>query len=236
MNREIVVGFVKEHEDACLHTALSQSLRAKDACGFCHTMNMDSLLLITRIHEARKTVDVGIALSSKSKPEPYTPYHTAGFHFFHQTNASESENIRTVLKEAFDMGYESVILMGHGTPNIPLEYLENALEELRRGKEIVLGPTLNGRFYLIGIKKSLYERLMDANLFNDINFNIRKGRDRVIRKIRETCSNCNVLPEWYAIKSIEDLRRLCDDSLKGQGWKARWTTCLGNDIILTEEL
>jgi len=29
MNREIVVGFVKEHEDACLHTALSQALRAK---------------------------------------------------------------------------------------------------------------------------------------------------------------------------------------------------------------
>jgi glycosyltransferase A (GT-A) superfamily protein (DUF2064 family) len=188
------------------------------------------------MREARKTVDVGIALSSKSKPEPYKPYRSAGFTFFHQTNESESENIRAVFREAFKKGYESVILMGHGIPNIPLQYLEDALEKLRNGKEIVLGPTLNGRFYLIGMKESQYKHLMDKNLFGGINFNIRTGRDRVIRKIRETCFTCEVLPEWYAIKSIEDLRRLCDDSTRGQGWKARWTTCLGNDIILTERL
>ncbi len=234
MNREIVVGFVKEHEEACLHRSFSQALKRRSDCSFCHHVNKDSLLLITRLREARKTVDVGLALSPASKSEPYRPYQRAGFSFFHQKIGSESENIRAIFEEAFEKGYESVILMGHGTPNIPPAYFEEALRALRKGKEITLGPTTNGRFYLIGMTRSQYTTLRDGSLFDELDFNTRRGRDTAIRKIMQTCSNCAVLPEWYAIKSLDDLRRLRADSSKGQAWKAHWTTCFVNDI--TERL
>ena len=33
MNREIIVGFVKEHEEICLHRSLSQELKQGDGHG-----------------------------------------------------------------------------------------------------------------------------------------------------------------------------------------------------------
>jgi glycosyltransferase A (GT-A) superfamily protein (DUF2064 family) len=232
MNREIVVGFVKEHEKACLHSFFSQALKRRSDCSFCYQVNRDSLLLISRLREARKTVDVGLALSPVSKSEHYRPYQTAGFLFFHQKSGSESENINAIFEEAFEKGYDSVILIGHGTPNIPPAYLEEALLALRRGNEIILGPTTNSRFYLIGMTKSQFAALRDGGLFNELDFNTRWGRDTAIKKFMQTCSNCTVLPEWYSIKSLDDLRRLRADSSRGQAWNARWTTCHVNDIIL----
>ncbi len=235
MNREIIVGFVKEHEEICLHRSLSQELKRRSGCSFCYHVNRDSLLLITCLPEARKTVDVGLALSPHSKSEPYRPYRAAGFSFFHQKSESESKNIRAVFKEAFEKGYESVILMGHGTPNMPPAYLQEAIRALRRGKEIILGPMINGRFYLIGMTGLQYATLSHNRLFNELNFNIRKGRDSVIRKIRQSCTGCVVLPEWYAIKSLDDLQRLRTDSGGGRAWIARWTTCHVNDITARPE-
>ena len=232
MNREIVVVFVKEHEKICLHRSLSQELKRRSGCSFCHNVNRDSLLLLTRLPEARKTVDVGLALSPVSKSEPYRPYSAAGFVFFQQNSVSESENIRSVFKQTFEKGYESVILMGHGIPNMPPAYLQEAVQVLRDGKEIVLGPMTNGRFYLIGITRLQYAALKETGLMGELNFNTRKGRNSAIRRIRQSCAGCVVLPEWYAIKSLDDLRRLHSDSGSDRAWKARWTTCHVNDILL----
>jgi len=231
MNREIVIGFVREHEEVCIYKPLARAIQAKRPCSFCQNVNRDCLLLITCMREARKTVDVGLALSPASKPESYQPYTTAGFYLFRQDRSTESENIRTIFDTAFQKGYESVIFVAHGSPNIPLEYLEYALSELRNGKQIILGPTLNGKFYLIGLKKWAYECLREEDIFNDIDFDSVDERDRIIDRIRTSCSACTLLPEWYVIKSIDDLRKMYDDSVNGRGWKARWTTCLVDDII-----
>jgi glycosyltransferase A (GT-A) superfamily protein (DUF2064 family) len=231
MNREIVIGFVKEHEEICLHHALARAIQEKRPCSFCQNVNRDCLLLITRMREARKTLDVGVALSPSSKPEPYMPYERAGFTIFSQKGGTQSERIRAVFHEAFGRGYESVILVAHGAPNLPLEHLEYALSELKDGRGIILGPTLNGKFHLVGMKGSEYTRLHEHDLFDDIDFDSSDDRDRVIDRVREVFSSCTILPEWYAIKSIDDLKKMHDDLLNGRGWNARWTTCLVDDII-----
>jgi hypothetical protein len=231
MNREIIVGFVKEHEEACLHASLSTAIRATRICSFCQNANRDSLLLITRMHEARKTLDVGLALSPTSRPEPYKPYTTAGFALFRQNHGTESERIHAVFDEAFERGYESVIIVAHGAPNIPIEHLEYGLHELRNGKNIVLGPTSNGNFYLIGMKKAAYRRLIMKGLFDVIDFSNRENRDISIGRIREATADLGILPEWYIVRSLDDLKRLREDSSRGRGWNARWTTCMIDGII-----
>jgi glycosyltransferase A (GT-A) superfamily protein (DUF2064 family) len=231
MNHEIVVGFVKEHEEICLNKGMSQALRKKGDCSFCQNVNRDLFLLITTMRGARKTSDVGLALSPTSRAEYYKPYSTAGFSLFQQRRGTETERVARIFDEAFLKGYEIVILVAPGAPNIPLEYLEHALGELREGKDIILGPMLNGKFYLIGIRRSEFDRLRDSHLLDDIDFDNRDTRDRTITRLQAACTNCSLLPEWYAVKSIEDLKKMHKDSTKGRGWKARWTTCMVDDMI-----
>jgi glycosyltransferase A (GT-A) superfamily protein (DUF2064 family) len=108
--------------------------------------------------ETRKTIDIGLALSPLSMPDPYKPYSEAGFSLFLQKYSGGS-GAKAVLMEAFKRGYESVILVAHGAPNLPPRYLEDAVNALRNGKEIILGPALNGKLYLIGMKRSGFMRL-----------------------------------------------------------------------------
>jgi glycosyltransferase A (GT-A) superfamily protein (DUF2064 family) len=231
MNREIVVGFLKEHGHACWHRQISQAIKKKRNCTLCANIIRDSLLFITNMSEARKTVDVGLALSPETKTEPYRPYAAAGFSIFQQKGSTESERISEIFDNAFSKGYDTVIVTAYGIPNIPVSYLEQALRELRNGKQIIFGPLANGKFYLIGIRREEYHRLDGSNLMNLIDFANAEERDRVIALIKNSCEYYSFLPQWYTIHSLEDLKRIHADSFHGKGGRARWTTCMADDIV-----
>jgi hypothetical protein len=236
MNRDIAVGFVKEHEEICLHRSLSQELKRRSGCSFCHHVNRDSLLLLTRLPEARKSVDVGLALSPVSRTDPYRPYEAAGFVLFRQKPGPESNSIASVFRDAFSRGYDNAVLIAHGTPNMPPLYVEEAIRTLKKGRGIVLGPMSNGRFYLIGLNAGAFESLQRDGLMGELNFNSPSGKESAIRKLRQNRNDCLLLPQWYALKSLDDLKKLRTDSDGDRAWKARWTTCHVNDILLSEGL
>ncbi len=231
MNHEIVVGFLKEHGKVCWHQQVSQAIKKKRNCTLCANIIRDSLLLITNMREARKTVDVGLALSPETKTEPYRPYAAAGFSIFQQKGATESERINEIFDHAFRKGYDNVIVTAYGIPNIPVRYIEEALQELRNGKQIIIGPLVNGKFYLVGMGREEYHRLDKSNLMSLIDFVNGEERDRVIDLIKNTCEYYSFLPEWYMVSSLDDLKRIHADSILGKGWKARWTTCMADDIV-----
>ena len=236
MNRDIAVGFVKEHEEICLHHSLSQELKRKSECSFCHHVNRDSLLLLTRLPEARKTLDLGLALAPASRTSPYKPYAAAGFIFFHQKSGPESNNIASVFRDAFSRGYENVVLIAHGIPNMPPVYVVETIRAMRMGTGIVLGPMSNGRFYLIGLNAGVFESLHSEGLVAELDFNSHSGKERAIRRLIHNRTDSLMLPQWYAIKSLDDVKKLRTDSDSGRAWKARWTTCHVNDILLSEGL
>jgi len=229
MNREIVIAFLREHESLCPLSSVSKLLTRKSVCSFCHHLNRDTLLLITSIKGARKSVDVGIALSSTSGMEQYKPYITAGFTIFRQKG--KTERIKGIFDSAFNKGYESVIALAHSVPNIPPGYLENALKDLRNGFSLVAGPLINGGFYLIGMTESEHRHLKETGALCAIDFENSNERDLSINTMKDSCAQCNFLPEWYCIKCLEDLRRLHTDFQNGVGSRARWTNRIADEIV-----
>ncbi len=231
MNREIVIGFLNEHQPVCQHISVSNSIKTKKSCEFCYHMNRDVCLLITHIYGARKTVDIGLALSSLAAVGSYFPYKKAGFELFSQEGKTESERIKNIFKQAFEMEYQSVVIVSHSVPNLPLNYLENALLSLRKGSNLVVGPLKNGMFYLIGMKRQMHEIISDGNVFNNINFNNSSLRDSTVKTIKNHCNDCSILPEWYILKSINDLKKMHNDYRQGIGWKAQWTHNTSRELL-----
>jgi glycosyltransferase A (GT-A) superfamily protein (DUF2064 family) len=231
MNKEIIIAYLNEHEVKCPYGTVSTCIKKNNTCALCSHMNRDVTILITKIRGARDTVDVGIALAPKSDAAPYEPYRVAGFRLFRQNGKLETERIESILHEAIYRGYESVVLISHNVPNLPLEYIEDALEEMRNGQSLVLGPSENGMFYLIGIEKNLYEQMVRNETLRMLSFYNHGLLESNLKILQKACNTCVILPKWYLLKSLEDVKRLHDHSKQGVGWNARWTRLIAQDII-----
>lgn len=231
MNREIVIGFLNEHDKNCPYLTVSNCIKIKKDCAFCSYLNRDISILITKFQGARKTVDVGIALSPTSKHTLYEPYECAGFEVFYQKGHTETQRIKSIFQESISRGYDTVILISHNVPNLPLKYVEDALTDMRNGSSLVLGPSNNGMFYLIGMKKNLWEQSLQSDMFNRLSFSHPIHRNSIMKLFQDSCESCAVLPNWYIVKSLEDLRKLHQDSVHGIGCKARWTQLIVQDLL-----
>lgn len=106
------------------------------------------------------------------------------------------------------MGYEKVILMGTDIPQIHPETLTDAFENLDK-KDIVIHPTFDGGYYLIGMKKE-YESIWKIE---------RYGTNTVIydtlQHMRREHLSTAVGQMYYDVDDKDDLLHLYDDINKG---------------------
>ena len=106
------------------------------------------------------------------------------------------------------MGYEKVILMGTDIPQIHPETLTDAFENLDK-KDIVIHPTFDGGYYLIGMKKE-YESIWKIE---------RYGTNTVIydtlQHMRREHLSTAVGQMYYDVDDRDDLLHLYDDINKG---------------------
>ncbi len=72
-----------------------------------------------------------------------------------QRGATFGERLAHAFDDLYALGYDRVIAIGNDTPTLTVEDLRQAAAELDR-KEAVLGPTLDGGAYLIGLRASAF--------------------------------------------------------------------------------
>ncbi len=77
-----------------------------------------------------------------------------------QCGESLGERLARVFADVFAAGAASVVVVDSDSPAIPLEYLERAFVELDAAgqRRLVVGPTADGGYYLIGTDCSTWER------------------------------------------------------------------------------
>jgi len=75
--------------------------------------------------------------------------HAAGF--FHQEGENLGEKMYHALSRVLALGYERAVLTGADLPLLTAAHLESGFAALEKA-DIVLGPTPDGGYYLIGMK------------------------------------------------------------------------------------
>lgn len=118
------------------------------------------------------------------------------------------ERMKNAIGICLRMGYEKVILMGTDIPQIHPETLTDAFENLDK-KDIVIHPTFDGGYYLIGMKKE-YESIWKIE---------RYGTNTVIydtlQHMRREHLSTAVGQMYYDVDDRDDLLHLYDDINKG---------------------
>jgi len=110
-----------------------------------------------------------------------------------------------VFEILFTRGYGRVVIVGTDVPSLPLERYQQAVH-LLDAYDVVLGPALDGGYYLIGIKRAA------PSLFHDIPWSTERVLALTEKKAAELGLSVGYLPQWRDIDTIDDLKILIDAS------------------------
>jgi hypothetical protein len=104
----------------------------------------------------------------------------------------------------FGRGYRQVLIIGTDAPTLPPSTYQDALA-LLKDHDVVLGPALDGGYYLIGLKKPVPE------LFAGIPWSTDQVLPLTRKKAAELMVTIGLLKERRDVDTIEDLQSLIDE-------------------------
>jgi uncharacterized protein len=100
-------------------------------------------------------------------------------------------------------GHHAVCLLNSDSPTLPTAYLTAAATALAApGDRIVLGPSTDGGYYLLGLKRP------HRRLFEDIDWSTEKVSAQTLARARELGLPVHQLPSWYDVDDLDALRTL----------------------------
>lgn len=111
------------------------------------------------------------------------------------------ERMASAFHEVKRQGFRKILIIGSDLPTLPFSHLRQAFTLLRQ-HEVVVGPSLDGGYYLIGISKQV------PPIFDGIPWSTERVFLMTMEKILEAKVSCGLLPFWYDVDRPEDLRLL----------------------------
>jgi rSAM/selenodomain-associated transferase 1 len=129
-----------------------------------------------------------------------------GFKLVAQRGDSFGERLFHAAEDLLALDYESLCLIDSDSPTLPRACLVEAVSVLAApGDRVVLGPSDDGGYYLIGLKRAHHR------LFEQITWSTRLVLEETIARAREAGLEVALLPSWYDVDDSVTLRRLCDE-------------------------
>jgi rSAM/selenodomain-associated transferase 1 len=118
-----------------------------------------------------------------------------------QRGASLGERLDHLLTEALLGGSQRAVIMDSDSPTLPTAYLQQAFEDLADA-DVVLGPTRDGGYYLIGVKQP------QPGLLREVQMSTPRVLADTVALAKASGLTVSLLPAWYDVDTIEELRRL----------------------------
>jgi uncharacterized protein len=118
--------------------------------------------------------------------------------------------LRTLLAS----GFGSVCLLNSDSPTLPVAYLVTAATVLAApGDRVVLGPSTDGGYYLIGMKQP------HRRMFDNVDWSTERVFEQSLARAAELGLPVVTLPAWYDIDEAETVRTLIRELRHGQRFR-----------------
>ncbi len=118
------------------------------------------------------------------------------------------ERLSNAVSDLLSAGFDSACLINSDSPTVPAANFAEAANELARpGDRIVIGPSDDGGYYLIGLKQ------LHRRLFEDIDWSTERVLEQTLERAKEIGVPVHQLPSDFDVDDRATLRRLCDELL-----------------------
>jgi uncharacterized protein len=117
-----------------------------------------------------------------------------------QSGGDLGERMETAFRRAFHEGCSRVVLFGTDIPGLSTTILDQAVDRLR-DRDVVLGPSTDGGYWLIGLKKN-------ADLFRGIGWGSDKVLEQTIARSQRLGLSTMLLDPLTDVDTVEDVHKL----------------------------
>jgi rSAM/selenodomain-associated transferase 1 len=129
-----------------------------------------------------------------------------------QRGEAFGERLSAATEDLLQLGFDSLCLIDSDSPTVPEKAFAEAVRFLARDEDsVVLGPSDDGGYYLIGLKK-LHHRL-----FESIDWSTGRVLEQTIEAAQEIGVPVHLLPTWYDVDDHTTLSRLCHELFGSNG-------------------
>ena len=135
----------------------------------------------------------------------------AGALHFPQEGKSLGERLEKAFVRAFSRGARNAAALGSDSPGLPEDFIAEAFRELRT-HDLVLGPTSDGGYYLIGLAGK-----PRPGLFRKISWSTGRVFSQTLSAARGLGLKIHVLGEYFDVDRPEDLLRIPASARGGNG-------------------
>lgn len=127
------------------------------------------------------------------------------------SHPSLGECLDHAIAQLFERGHRAAVVVNSDSPTLPTSLLLEAAEVLAQpGDRAVLGPALDGGYYLLGVKAR------HRRLFEDIAWSTQHVAQQTQERASELRLPVHVLPTWYDVDDLSALKMLVAELFEGQ--------------------
>ena len=121
-----------------------------------------------------------------------------------QFGESLGERLDHLLRDALASGSQRAVVMDSDSPTLPVAYISQAFDQLADA-DVVIGPTRDGGYYLIGMKHP------QPHLLRQVQMSTPHVLADTLALAETTGLTISLLPTWYDVDTIADLNHLDDE-------------------------
>jgi rSAM/selenodomain-associated transferase 1 len=191
--------FAKYWKPGQVKTRLAASLGAETAARLYETFVAATVARLSAV-ECRR-----VLAYTPADDQTLTAFQAAGLSDWSLEPQAEGDlgaRITAYFDQQFRSGAQRVVLLGSDSPNVPLIEVQAAFEHLKTD-DVVLGPTEDGGYYLVGAAHQT------PPIFHDIPWStpeVLAATTARLAGLRHT-----LLDAWYDVDELFDLHRLLED-------------------------
>ncbi|MBT8402118.1 MAG: TIGR04282 family arsenosugar biosynthesis glycosyltransferase [Rhodothermia bacterium] len=195
-DRTCLIVFAKPPEEGRVKTRLSPTLTPREAADLYRCFLYDSLAQYDRFgRPARLYLSEGDVPNDLPEMAVETSIHR-------QEGDGLGSRMANAFLESFAAGFNASVIIGTDHPTLPDEFLQLAFDALAEPMQVVIGPSEDGGYYLLGMNHFF------PVIFQDMEYSHPDVFGQTIERLLGTDAGITVLPAWYDVDTPEELERL----------------------------
>jgi uncharacterized protein len=193
-----VAIMAKAPQGGAVKTRLSPPLSLTEAAELYRCFLLDKIAQVRGL----KTATMAVAFTP-AEAQSFFEEAAPGFTLVQQRGADLGHRLANSLGDLLVRGHRAAVAIDSDTPTLPVGFLQQAVDLLTApDTDLVLGPTEDGGYYLIGL------RVMYRELFEAMAWSTSAVLSETIWRAHARGLRVRCLPPWYDIDTPEDLGRL----------------------------
>ncbi|RME89157.1 MAG: glycosyltransferase [Planctomycetota bacterium] len=198
MNKSILCVFVKYPEPGKVKTRLGEQIGMKNAAKayqgmveyFVHSLKVERLPFI-------------LYFTPVCREDDFQKWLGRDLNYLPQVGDNLGQKLVYGFQRLYQKGFSRVMAIGSDTPTLPMDYLQWGLDFLGKSP-MVIGPTLDGGYYLIGFQNASFTPVV----FSNIPWSTREVFSNTLEKCRKLGIFPEILPYWRDVDYADEWERV----------------------------